>query len=294
MKDSGSLIRGRLRADAYPAFADYLLRFADDYARAGVPLYALTMQNEPATEPPNYPGMRFGARARARFIAEALGPRLARRPDAPRLLDWDHNWDAPESPLAVLADPAAAAFVAGVAWHCYAGKPEAQGVVHAAHPDKDTYLTECSGGGWSPEWSVALRFLTGTVLIDGMRQWARGAILWNIALDERHGPHLGGCTNCRGVVTVDSTSGEVTRNVEYYALGHVSRFIRPGAIRIESTSEAGGLRTVAFQNTDDGSIALVVCNDGADAQFTVRMAGRSVRYALAGGDVATLTWLPRP
>ena len=293
MKDSGSLIRGRLRRDAYPAFADYLLRFADDYARAGIPLYALTMQNEPATEPATYPGMRFDAEDRARFIAEALGPRLAALPNAPLLLDWDHNWDAPDSPLAVLADPAAARYVAGIAWHCYGGKPAAQSVVHAAHPDKDTYLTECSGGDWSHDWRDALRFMSGTLLIDSMRHWARGVILWNIALDEHHGPHLGGCNNCRGVVTVDSSSGEVTRNVEYYVLGHVSRFVRPGAVRIDSTAEVDGLHTVAFQNLDDSSIALLIYNDGAAAEFTVRMAGRSVRYALAGGDLATLTWRPR-
>ena len=85
----------------------------------------------------------------------------------------------------------------------------------------------------------------------------------------------------------------MTRNVEYYALGHVSRFVRPGAVRIDSTSEVDGLHTVAFQNLDDSSIALLIYNDGPAAEFTVRMAGRSVRYALADGDLATLTWRPR-
>src|SRR2546426_2686091 len=118
MKDSGKLVRGRLRADAYDAFGQYLLRVADAYAAAGLPLYAITVQNEPGFEPGNYPGMPFKAAARAEFIGRHLGPLFARRPDAPLILEWDHNWIAPGSPLRVLGDPAAARYIAGVAWHC--------------------------------------------------------------------------------------------------------------------------------------------------------------------------------
>ncbi len=293
MKDNGSLVTGHLRPEAYGPFADYLLRFADEYARAGVPLYALTIQNEPGTEPANYPGMRVDPPARAAFIAGSLGPRLAARRDAPALLEWDHNWDAPASPLAVLSDPAAARYVEGVAWHCYYGDVAAQDVVHDAYPAKDAFITECSGGGWSPDWGTSLRFLFGTVMVDGTRHWARGVVLWNLALDENAGPHLGGCKNCRGVVTVDTRTGEVTRNVEYYALAHFSRFIRPGAVRVAATSGIAGLRTVALQNPD-GTIVLAVCNDGAALTFSVRSGTRVGHVALEGGAVATLIWTPDP
>jgi len=292
MKDNGSLIKGSLRPDAYPAYADYLLRVTDRYAAAGVPLYAITVQNEPSFEPADYPGMLFKAAERARFIAGEIGPRLAARAGAPRLYEWDHNWDKPAQPLAVLDDPAAAAFVTGVAWHCYAGSIDAQSAVHDRHPDKDAFITECAGGDWMPEWRSALRFFVGTLLIDGARNWARGVIMWNLLLDERHGPHLGGCRDCRGVLSVDSTSGALTRNVEYYSLAHVSRFVRPGAVRIDSSSTPGGLRSAAFQNIDDESIALIVYNDGPDASFSVRAAGQSAPYSLAAGAAATLTWIP--
>ena len=291
MKDSGKLVKGKLRADAYDAFARYLLCVVDAYAAAGLPLYAITVQNEPNFEPADYPGMPFSPGARAEFIGHHLGPLLAARPNAPLILEWDHNWIAPKSPLRVLGDPAAARYIAGVAWHCYKGDVKAQSLVHAAHPDKDAYLTECAGGGWETRWDRNLAWFTGTLVIDGTRNWARGVILWNLALDEHGGPHTGGCRNCRGVVTIDSGTGAVSRNVEYYALAHVSRFVRPGAHRIESSSDIEGLKSAAFSNADDGSMVLLVYNTAAEPRlFSVMSAGRLFRYTLRGRSLVTFTW----
>ena len=291
MKDSGRMVGGKLRPEAYPAFAAYLDRYADAYREAGVPIYALTLQNEPNFQPKDYPGMRLDAGARSRIIGEYLGPLLAQRREPPLILDYDHNWDKPGSPLDVLADPAASKFVAGVAWHCYDGNVKAQTIVHDAHPDKDAYLTECSGGDWAPHWDRTLRWYVHTLIIGATRGWAKGVVLWNLALDERHGPHAGGCTDCRGVVTIDSTTGAIVRNVEYYVLAHASRFVRPGAHRVDSTTGSAGLESVAFQNADDGSVALIVLNGATRArQFSVRLAGESFDYELPAGAVATFTW----
>ena len=293
MKDSGSMVRGRLRPEAYPALAGYLTKFVDAYAAEGVPIFALTIQNEPDFEPPDYPGMKLDARERARFIGEFLGPMLAQRETSPLILEWDHNWDKPASPLEVLADTRAAPFIAGVAWHCYNGDVAAQGPVHDAHPDKDAYLTECSGGEWDPKWARSLHWFMRELIIGSTRGWSRGVVLWNLALDERHGPHTGGCTDCRGVVTIDSTTGAITRNVEYYVLAHASRFVRPGARRIESSTGLRGLESVAFRNADDGSIALIVLNtDIRKRRFSVAVAGQAFNYALARGSVATFAWKP--
>ena len=288
MKDSGSMVRGRLRPEAYAPFAAYLVKFVDAYAAEGIPLFALTIQNEPDFEPPDYPGMKLSAQERARIIGQYLGPLLAQRPTRPLLLDWDHNWINPASPLAVLADPVAAPFIAGVAWHCYQGDVSAQRPVHDAHPDKDAYLTECSGGGWEPRWERSLQWFMRQLIIGSTRAWSRGVVLWNLALDEKHGPYAGGCTNCRGVVTIDSATGAITRNVEYYVLAHASRFVRPGAHHIESTTGVRGLESVAFQNADDGSIALIVLNTAErPRRFSVRCAGRVLNHALSPGAVAT-------
>jgi glucosylceramidase len=237
--------------------------------------------------------MRLEAPERARIIGQFLGPMLAKRPGAPLILDWDHNWDKPESPLAVLADREAAPFIDGVAWHCYGGDVSAQTPVHAAHPDKNAYLTECSGGEWDKGWADSLRWFTRELIIGSTRGWSRGIVLWNLALDEKYGPHAGGCGNCRGVVTIDSTTGAITRNLEYYVLGHASRFVMPGAHRIESTTGVKGLASVAFQNPD-GSMALIVLNDAKrQRKFSVNSAGASFDYALPAGAVATFVWNPK-
>src|SRR5438874_10170148 len=291
MKTTGSLIQGTLLPEAYGPLAEYFGRYIEAYRAAGVPIYAVTVQNEPHYEPPNYPGMRLEPPARARFVGQYLGPLFARRGIGTIILDWDHNWDEYTSPLQVLADSVAPRYIAGIAWHCYGGDVSAQTLVHDAHPEKDAYFTECSGGEWAASFADNLKWFVRTLIIGSTRGWAKGVLLWNLALDEQHGPHTGGCGNCRGVVTINSASRAVTRNVEYYVLAHASRFARPGAHRIASTSGIEGLESVAFRNADDGSKALIVVNTAAQQRsFAVRWAGQSFSSAIPAGAVVTFYW----
>lgn len=293
MKTNGRLVQGGLRADHFDVFSRYLLRYVDAMAAEGVPIFALTLQNEPHFEPPDYPGMRLTPADRAAIVGRHLGPMVALRGGRPQLIEWDHNWDEPQAPLAVLADPLARRHIAGVGWHCYAGAPSAQSLVHAAHPDKDTWFTECSGGEWKPHWPETLPWLVRHIVIGSTRHWARGVLMWNLALDEHHGPHLGGCKDCRGMVTIDSATGAVTRNMEFYALAHASKFVRPGAQRIASTADAGPLESVAFRNADDGTLVLIVLNGSAQAQrFSVGAGGQVLQATLPRESVATYVWQP--
>lgn len=291
MKTTGSLIKGTLTPEAEGPLAEYFAKFIEAYRAEGVPIHAISLQNEPHYEPPDYPGMRLDETQRASVIANHLGPLFASRGIGTLIWDWDHNWDEPQAPLGVLADAGARQYVQGVAWHCYAGDVSAQGTVHDAYPDKDTYFSECSGGDWEPSYAKNLSWFAGTLVVGATRNWARGVALWNLALDEHDGPHTGGCGNCRGVVTINSATGQVTRNVEYFALAHASKFVRPGASRIASTSGVQGLSSVAFRNADDGSKALIVFNGGTGAQkFGVRWSGRSFSYTLPASSVVTFSW----
>lgn len=290
MKTSGVLQGGRLLTQFYPSYAEYFVRFIEEYAAEGLSIDAVTVQNEPEHETSSYPTMRMEPAAQAAFVGSHLGPALEERAPETRLLIWDHNWDMPAYPMTVLGDPTARAFVDGVAWHCYGGNVDAQGPVHAAHPDKEAYFTECSGGTWDENFASVLTWNMQNLFIGSVRQHASVVLLWNLALDPQHGPHRGGCDTCRGVVTV-ATNGTVTREPEYYVIGHFSRFVLPGARRIGSNSFPGELENVAFRNAD-GSFVLVVMNPTAEPRgFDVVAGGGHFTYSnLPPRSVVTLRW----
>lgn len=293
MKTSENLIGGDLLEQYESTYADYLVKYLDAYSKNGIPIFALTLQNEPGFIPVTYPGMALPAATRARIVSQYLGPKLAGRKPRTRILEWDHNWSQPEEPLSVLADPAAAPYIDGVAWHCYEGSPYAQARVHRAYPKKDAYITECSGGDWASSINGELLWFTRDLLIAGIRQWARGVVYWNLALDEQHGPHFGGCDACKGVVTIDSQTGAVSRNDEYYAFAHFSRFVLPGAVRVWSTETDKGIDNVAFQNASDGSIVLVMVNSNTQARSVSVAQGQTrFQYTMPPESVATFVWNP--
>jgi glucosylceramidase len=289
MKTTKSLMKGELQPEYYPAFANYLARTVEEFGREGVPVAMLTIQNEPDFEPGDYPGMRVDPPQRAEVIGRHLGPVLRSRGLNTQILDYDHNWDNPEMPLAVLADPVARSHISGVAWHCYEGDVPAQSEVHDAFPEKDAWFTECSGGEWAPKFGETLSWMTGKLIIGASNHWSRGTLLWNLALDPQHGPHKGGCGNCRGVVTIDPTTGAITRNVEYYVLGHASRFILPGAHRVATLKRSGSLEAASFINPDGSRVAVLLRKDGEGA-VTIGIDRERFAISLPAGAVATVRW----
>jgi glucosylceramidase len=290
MKTSGSMIQGALLPSAYSPLAKYFVRFVEEYETAGVPIYAITTQNEPMYVPNNYPGMNMTAREQAELIANYLGPAFRDAHLKTKIMVFDHNWDLINYPIEVLSDAKAAAFAAGTATHCYGGNVTAQNELHERFPDKDIWLTECSGGDWQKgdllEQQVHL-------VISATRNWARSVVLWNLALDQNHQPFLGGCTNCRGIITVNHASepSQIVPTVDYTALAHASKFVAPGAYRIESnTFEQGSLEDVAFRNPDGSLVLLVLNGSGSVATFNIAWAGKYASCKLPGGAVATFRW----
>jgi glucosylceramidase len=261
------------------------------------------VQNEPQNRhPKQYPGTDLRPEHEARLI-RTLGPALDAAGLHPKILAFDHNWaphpddQSPTDPAdpnyarTVLADAQARRYITGVAYHCYYGDPSAQSELHQAYPDVAIYLTECSGvRSAQPEntFRDTLRWQTRNLVIGAVRNWARTVVGWNLALDPAGGPHNGGCDECTGAVTVDGAT--VTHNAEFFVLGHASKFVRPGAVRVES-SVTGNLGNVAFRNPD-GSVVLVVLNDADsdEARFTTRTGGLAFSASLPAGAVATFVW----
>ena len=289
MKTSKSLVTGQLAPEHYPAFANYLARTVEEFGREGVPVKMLTIQNEPDFEPADYPGMRVNSPERAIVIGRHVGPEFERRGLDVHILDYDHNWDNPEMPWTVLSDPTARKYVSGVAWHCYEGDVPAQSQVHDAFPDKDTWFTECSGGEWAPKFGETLGWMASKLIIGASNHWSRGTLLWNLALDPQFGPHKGGCGNCRGVITIDPATDTVTRNVEYYVLGHASRFILPGAYRTLTTTAGADIEAASFVNADGSRVAILYRKAG-EGPVNVALDGQRYALAMPSGSVATLRW----
>lgn len=260
MKTSGSMITGQLKNEWYPAYAEYFVKYIQAYASHGLPIHAVTPQNEALYEPGHYPGMLMPAEAQADFIKNHLKPALVRNDIQSKILCYDHNWDRPDYPLTVLDE--AAEEVDGVAWHWYGGEASAQTKVYEAFAGKEVHFTEGSGGEWIPPFEQAFSNVIRTG-IEILRNYSKSFVLWNMALDENNGPTVPGFgkSTCRGIVKVNQQTKELTYTLDYYALAHFSALIRPKAVRIDSSSNEASIRSVAFKNTD-GSIAVVLFNDG--------------------------------
>ncbi|GER90093.1 glucosylceramidase [Dictyobacter vulcani] len=290
MKSSGSMEGGTLNASAYSAYANYFVKYVQAYQAQGLPIYAITPQNEPLYVPNGYPGMSFPADQQTNFIKNNLGPAFAQNGITTKILGYDHNWDQTGYPTTILSDSTANSYTAGTAWHCYGGSVDAQTTVHNSYPNKDTWETECSGGAWENSNGFPN---TMSLLIGVVRNWGKSVVRWGMVLDPNGQPNLGtgaACSTCRGVVSVDQNNGNVTYNGDYYGLGQASKFVTPGAYHIDSSAGSNGIQDVAFKNPD-GTKVLVAYNSGSSSQsFSVQWGGESFAYTLPAGAAATFKW----
>ncbi len=277
-----------LAGDGYGPLGAYFVKFVQAYASYGIPVGAITPENEPLNGSARYPAMDLDAPSETALVAQDIGPSLRAAGLATLVWAYDHNWDVESYPEQVVGDPGAGPFTEGAAFHCYAGDPSAMTTFHQHYPSKSVYMTECSGGTWQSDPFAN----TIDLAIQSTANWARAVSLWNLALDDGAGPQNDGCNDCRGVVTVDRTSGDVTYNADYFALGHFSKFVRPGAVRIASTASDTSLSQVAFR-APGGAMVIVAHNTGS-AAVTLRagagMGAMSVTVPANAG--VTLTWTP--
>ncbi len=292
MKTSQTLFGGSFNTAFYATYAQYFVRFIQGYAAEGVDIYAVTPQNEPLHSSSGLPSMSMPTFIQSAFVGDHLGPALAAANLDTKIFVYDHNWDEWTYPVVVLNDPEAGQYAAGAAFHGYGGDVSNQSLLHDFHPDKEIHFTEISGGGWSTDFGSNLVWNFRNIIIGATRNWARSAVYWNIALDENSGPFIpGGCSNCRGVVTI-SNSGAITRNVEYYVLAHASKFVKPGAQRIASDSFDNVLETVAFRNPDGSEVLIALNPSGGSRWFDLVRNDASFAYRLTGRSVATFVWQP--
>lgn len=292
MKTSGHIGGGSLKSDVYPTYANYFVKYIQAYAAHGIPIDAVTLQNEPYYEPWSYAGCRMEPADQVKLVKE-MGPAFQTHNLSTKILVWDHNWDRPDYPLAVLADPAARPYIDGVAWHHYGGDVSAQTTVRDAWPDKSVYFTEGSDGTWNDRGFDSDLIRNGRFVVDTLRNWAQTIVKWNLALDQNNGPKIaGGCDTCYGVVTINRQNRQVSPRPHYYALGHASKFLRPGAVRIDSG--VSSIPSVAFRNTD-GSLVLYAVNPNAfEDTLKLEWNGQWVVRRLPARSIMTFRWDNEP
>ena len=285
MKTNRNIQGGKLVPEFYPVYAQYFVKYIQAMAAEGIVIDALTIQNEPFNDG-NTPSMQMFPKEQALFIKQHLGPALRLAGLQTKIVLYDHNCDAPEYPVSILTDPEVRPFVDGSGFHLYAGPITAMSVVHDRFPEKNLYFTEMMAVNRN-EFNTA--HPVSRILIGATRNWSRNVLLWNLAADPQFKPHTdnGGCPICQGAITIDGEN--VERNLAYYVVGHASKFVPEGSVRIGST-ESKELPNVAFK-TPEGKIAMIVANPHKELRkFNLVADGQSVQAELQPGAVATYVW----
>jgi O-glycosyl hydrolase len=289
MKTTNSLYRGTLRPEYYDEYASYFAQFIGAYAAQGLPIHSVTIQNEPQHTASDYPAMWLTPADEVSFVKNNLGPTL--NGTGVKIVSLDHNWGLAHYGVDVLNDATARQYVSGTAFHCYGGVPDFQTITRDVHPDKAIYFTESSSGSWATNWADNLIWDGVNLIVGSTRNWFQTVVKWNIALDTNNGPHTGDCSGCTGLATINQNTGAVTYNHDYYALGHLSKFVVPGAYRIASTTQpAPNIHSVAFKNPDGSKVLIVVNANNEGNAVNVRWGGQSFQYSLPRQSMATFKW----
>ena len=283
MKTNNAWIGGSLNTAYYASYATYFVKYINAMKAQGINIWAVTPQNEPEN-PYNEPSMAMNASEETTFINNNLGPAFQSAGFSTKIIAFDHNCDNTAYPTQVLNG---SSYVDGAAFHLYAGNISALTTVHDA-TGKNVYFTEqftSTTGGFSGDFPWHIQ----NVMIGSMNNWAKTALEWNVATDAGYGPRTpGGCTSCLGAVTINNSSS-YTRNVSYYIIAQFSKFVKSGAVRIASSSANGSLPNVAFKNPD-GSIVLIVFNNGGSQTFTVGSGSNTFSYTHAGSSAVSFVW----
>lgn len=285
MKDNTNSVGGNLLAKYYNVYANYFMKYIQAMKTEGITIDAITPQNEPLN-PNNNPSMVMDAFTESSFIQNNLGPAFKTNNITTKIICYDHNCDRPDYPQTVLSNDATNNYVDGSAFHLYAGDISALSSVHTSFPSKNLYFTEqwtSSTGQFSGDFIWHIK----NVIIGSMNNWSKTALEWNLANDANYKPHTnGGCTECKGALTISSS---ITRNVGYYIIAQIAKFVPAGSVRIASTT-INGLTNVAFV-TPQGKKVLVVLNDGsASISFNIQYKNMKAPTTLPASSAATFVW----
>jgi len=288
MKAGGSMLGGSMRQRYFAPYAKYFVKFLQAYAAEGVPVQAVTVQNEVDTDQDGrMPACLWAQEYEMGFVKDHLGPALQQNGLSTKIWILDHNYNLWGRAVAELDDPAVHKYCDAVAFHGYVGGADQMSKFHGAHPEAQIYWTEGGPDYTSPDY-LSDWAKWGQTFIQVIRNWGQAITGWNLALDEKGRPNIGPFP-CGGLVTIHSETKEITRCGQYWAFAHFSRNIRRGARRFDSAGTVRGLEHVAFENPD-GQRVLVLTNAGPANRVLLKLADKVAEVALQADSVSTLSF----
>lgn len=324
MKENNSWYDGALKPDYYPTWALYFAKYIKAYKQEGIPIWGVTVENEPLGNGGQWESMIFTPDTHAEFIRNHLGPHFQKENLDTEILIYDQNRDHLPEWISMLDDPEVAKYVWGTAVHWYSSTvdwyPEILDAAHAAYPDK--YLLHTEGcidnigndepqGVWleddwywskeatdwgyywaaeedrykHPKYVPVYRYARD--IIGGLNSWLTGWIDWNMVLDFQGGPNHAN-NWCAAPVLADPETDTVYYTPLYYVMAHFSKFIRPGAVRVDVQSGLESLMTTACLNPD-GSLAVAVLNQGeVPEHFQIQLEDRFASVIIPDHAIQTL------
>jgi glucosylceramidase len=283
MKDSNTMLGGNLVSSNIPALAIYFRKFVEAYKAQGIPIYAVTLQNEPQHSQAQYPTCVISAAQEVELVKAVKAEFTAGALDT-KIWVFDHNFDIGVAySTTILSDPAAAAATDGVAWHDYGGLPTEMSTLHTAFPTKDIFFTE------KTLWGVAGVERAAQYI----RNWSKSYVSWLTMLDQASKPNNGPNTGkVRRFVKATTYAGaEYWPTAEHYLFGLYSKFVKRDAKRISSTvGTVATVTSVAFLNPDNSVVTVVMNQSATTQQFVLASEGNQIWSQLPAKTAATYVW----
>ena len=302
LKPFNSWTSGQLNPKYYADYAKYFVKWVKAYEELGVPIYAVTVQNEPLNRG-NSVSLFMGWKEQQAFVGKHLGPAFKQAKINAKIYAFDHNYnydnmpDQQQYPLHIYEDEDAAAFLTGAAYHDYGGHQNELLRIGAERPDKELIFTETSIGMWNDGRNLSKRLNSEMEYLGlgSVNNGCKAVMVWNLMLDTDRGPYRpGGCSTCYGAVDIDRNDFRtISYNSHYYTIGHLACVVKPGAQRIEvgAGNTANGLTFSAFKNAD-GSTAFIVSNaNGHATELSIPTEkGKYINLNVPAHAVSSLRW----
>ncbi|MGD0014056.1 MAG: glycoside hydrolase family 30 beta sandwich domain-containing protein [Bryobacteraceae bacterium] len=320
MKANGTMLGGSIKPRNFPAYAKYLVKFLQSYQAEGVPVDAITPQNEVDTDQDGrMPACLWAQEHEIAFVGQHFGPALEQNKIPTKIWILDHNFNLYGRVMNELENPALNRYTDGVAWHPYVGSVTAVSRVHDLFPNKNMYWTEGdfeatfslvgpmtfgagAPGGAGPEpaggagsrprrdrQSSEVIARAGVGAANAVRNWLKCIIVWNLVLDENGKPNIGPF-NVHGLITIDSQTKEITRSGAYWAMKHYTRAAHRGSKRFDTQGDLEGVAHVAFVNPEAAK-TVVLSNTGAARKTQLRLGNLMTEVTLPANSITNLSWV---